>query len=108
VHCPFAQHPVGQDTASQKHRPPMQRCPGVQGPLAPQPHIPLALQVSVTVVAQEWQDAALAPQMQGLPSVGHGPGVGWRHEDPRQHPPQVLGLQSLQRPSVQLCPVGQA
>lgn len=86
----------------------MQRCPAAQGGLTPQLHVPSALQVSVTAVAQEWQDAALFPQMQGLPSVGQGPGIGWRHDDPRQHPPQVLGLQLLQRPSVQLCPVGHA
>jgi hypothetical protein len=104
----LAQQPVGQEIASQKHCPPMQRCPAAQGPLAPQLHIPLALQVSVTAVAQEWQDVAPLPQMQGLPSVGQGPGIGWRHDDPRQHPPQVLGLQSLQRPSVQVCPAGHA
>jgi len=76
VHCPLAQHPEGQDTASQKHRPLTQCCPAAQGALTPQLHVPSALQVSVTVVAQEWQDAALFPQMQGLPSVGQGPGIG--------------------------------
>ncbi len=99
---PTAQHPAAQDTPSQKHAPLTQRWPAAQGGLSPQPQVPSALQVSVANVAQERQDTPSCPQTHGPPSAGHVPGITVRHADPRQHPPQVAGVQLLQRPSLQV------
>jgi len=104
---PLSQHPAGHETPSQKQPPLMQRWPAVQGGLTPQLHVPSALQVSVANVAQELQDAPSWPQTHGPPSVGQLPGSTSRHDDPRQHPAQVAGVQLLQRPSLQVWPLGQ-
>jgi hypothetical protein len=78
----------------------------MHGGLTPQLHVPSALQVSVDSVAQDRHDAPFCPQAQGPPSVGHGPGARATQVDPKQQPLQVMAVQLLHRPSLQVCPLG--
>ena len=98
--APTAQQPEGQDVASHTQAPDRQRCPAPQAAPVPQAHAPAGEQPSALVTSQLMHSAPAAPQLETL---------GGLQVAPAQQPSgQLTLLQPLQRPSVQVCPAGQA
>ena len=96
---PPTQQPFGQPTASQTQLPEEQCWPVEQG--EPEPHwqVPLAEQVSARVGLQFTQT---------VPPVPHVPGDFVLQVVPEQQPlPQLLALQPLHAPPLQVCGLGQ-
>jgi hypothetical protein len=94
-----AQQPLGHDVPSQMQFPPWQRWPDPHMAPPPQVQAPDAEQLSALVVSQPTQAAPPVPQV----STAGGLQVA-----PEQQPfGQLVALQPLQRPAVQVWPPGQ-
>ena len=94
-----AQQPAPHDSASQMQVPPAQRCAAPHSAAPPQVQAPVAEQASARVVSQPTHTAP------PLPQVGSD---GALQVAPEQQPPgQLVALQPLQCPPVQVWPAGQ-
>ena len=94
-----AQHPLGQEVASQTQAPPTQCCPVAHGELEePQAQPPCASHLSATMALQATQVPPAGPHSE---SVG-----GEKQVLPAQHPPSQVEVHPLQTPAVQVWPVG--
>ena len=99
LHLPAPQQPVGQEFVSQTHAPTAQRWPAPQTAPLPQAQAPLAEQLSAFVVSQAVQVAPPLPQVE-VP--------GMLQVAPEQQPlAQLVALQLLQTPAVQVALTGQ-
>ncbi len=93
-----SQQPLGQEAASQAHRPALHFWPAPQAGPVPQAHPPAAEQPSDLVVSQPTQTAPPWPQVDT---------EGGLQVAPEQHPVgQVALLQPLHRPAVQVWVLG--
>lgn len=92
------QQPLGQEVASQMHRPPTQRWPPAQA--APVPHwqTPVLLQRLALLTSQALQEA---------PAVPHAASDGDVQTPPVQHPFGHDVASHMQAPFMQRCPVPQ-
>lgn len=100
-HVPLpSQQPLGHEVESHVHMPLTQCCPLAHGDEVPHWHAPLAEQVSA---------ATGSHATQALPPVPQALVVGVVHTGPLQQPlRQLVELQPLQAPLVQVCPLGHA
>jgi hypothetical protein len=93
------QQPLGHDVPSQTQAPATQRWPVPH--IGPPPHeqLPPLVQRSALLASQPTQVVAPMPQVVS---------EGWLQVAPEQHPlGQLVALQPLHRPAVQVCPAGQ-
>jgi hypothetical protein len=101
-HCPEdgevqavpAQQPLGHEVASQTQAPERQRCPSAQGGPVPQAQAPAGEQPSALVTSQLTHSAPADPQLDTLDGLQVAPA--------QQPSGQVVALQPLQRPAVQV------
>lgn len=93
-----SQQPVEHEVAPHPHTPFWQRRPGPQAGPAPQLQVPVAEHPSADTGSQPTHTAPPTPQVAR---------EGGLHVAPEQHPSVQVALQPLQRPSVQVCPLGQ-
>jgi hypothetical protein len=93
-----SQQPVEQEVAAHPHMPFWQRRPGPQAGPVPQLHVPVAEQPSAATGSHPTHTAPPTPQVAS---------DGGLHVAPEQQPSRQVALQPLQRPSVQVCPLGQ-
>jgi hypothetical protein len=93
-----SQQPVGHDVALQTQRPPLHLCPAAHAGAAPQTQAPVAAQPSARVASQPMQTAPPLPQVAS---------EGGLQVAPEQQPVgQLVALQPLQCPPVQVWPAG--
>jgi hypothetical protein len=94
-----SQQPVGHEVALQTQWPALHFCPAAQAGAAPQTQAPVAEQPSARVASHPTQTAPPLPQVAS---------EGGLQVAPEQHPVgQLVALQPLQRPPVQVWPAGQ-
>jgi len=93
------QQPDGQETPSQMHWVPSQRCPGEHSGPVPQRHFPLAEQALAVAGLQATHAAPPEPQ---------DAAVAVKHWPPRQQPSGQEAASQRHRPFAQRCPAGQA
>ena len=94
-----SQQPVGHEFAAHEHTPPSQRRPGPQAGPAPHIQVPVAEQPSAATMSHPMQTAPPIPQVAIDTTL---------QVAPEQQPLVQVAEHPLQRPSVQVCPEGQA